>query len=100
MKKNNKNITTFEEHLDSKYGKIGTRRRDDFEVKSKAFIIGELIKENRKKAHLTQEQLARKSGTKKSYISRIENGHSDIQIETLVKIVQSGLGKKLRIEVS
>ena len=87
--------TTFDELLDTKYGKIGTQKRDEFEIKSKAFVVGEMIKEARKEAHLTQEELARKTGTKKSYISRLENGKIDIQISTLFKIFEEGLGKKI-----
>jgi DNA-binding XRE family transcriptional regulator len=71
------NYTTFEEHLEARYGKIGTKKRDEFEIKAKAFMIGEMIKETRKKAKMTQEQLAEKTGTKKSYISRLENGKID-----------------------
>jgi len=94
-----KTITTLEEHLEKRYGKIGTPSRDAFELKSKAFAIGELIKEERRRANLTQEQLAEKAGTKKSYISRIENGRSDIQLTTLFKIIESGLGKKLSLNI-
>ncbi len=85
----------FDELLDIKYGKLGTEKRDDFEVKAKSFVIGEIIKEARKKAHMTQEALAAKTGTKKSYISRLENGKIDIQISTLFKIFEEGLGLKL-----
>ena len=97
MKKNK--ITNFSELLEYKYGKTGTRKRDRFELKSKAFMIAELIKEARREAKLTQEQLARKTGTKKSYISRIENGKSDIQLSTLFKIVEDGLGKKINLTI-
>ena len=90
-----KDAQTFDELLDIKYGKLGTEKRDDFEVKAKAFVVGEMIKEARKEAHLTQEQLASKTGTKKSYISRLENGKIDIQISTLFKIFEEGLGKRL-----
>jgi len=89
------NAKTFDELLDIKYGKLGTEKRDEFEVKAKAFIIGEMIKEARKEAQLTQEQLAARTGTKKSYISRLENGKIDIQISTLFKIIEEGLGKRL-----
>ncbi len=85
----------FDELLDIKYGKLGTEKRDEFEVKSKAFVIGEMIKEARKEAHMTQEALAAKTGTKKSYISRLENGKIDIQISTLFKIFEEGLGRKV-----
>ena len=90
-----KKATTFDELLDIKYGKLGTPERDEFETKSKAFIVGEMIKEARKKAHLTQEALAERTGTKKSYISRLENGKIDIQISTLFKIFEEGLNRKV-----
>ena len=86
---------TFDELLDIKYGKLGTKTRDNFEIKAKSFIIGEMIKEARKEADLTQEDLAKRTGTKKSYISRVENGKIDIQISTLYKIFEEGLGKRL-----
>ncbi len=91
----NKNLKSFDQHLDERYGKTGSMQRTEFEIKAKAFAIGELIKEERLSAHLTQEQLAEKTGTKKSFISRIENGHSDIQLSTLYKLLEVGLGKKI-----
>jgi transcriptional regulator with XRE-family HTH domain len=54
-----------------------------------------MIKEARKEAHLTQEALAERTGTKKSYISRLENGKIDIQISTLFKIFEEGLNRKV-----
>ena len=90
-----KDVTTFDELLDIKYGKLGTKKRDEFEVKAKSFVVGEMIKEARKEVHLTQEALAEKTGTKKSYISRLENGKIDIQISTLFKIFEKGFGKKV-----
>ena len=97
--KKNKPITTFDEHLVSRYGPIGTVSRTDFEVKAKAFAIGEVIKEERRLASMTQEQLAKKTGTKKSFISRIENGHSDIQLSTLYKLIEVGLGRKISLRI-
>ena len=87
--KTNNSITTLSQHLDKEYGKIGTKSRTDFEIKAKAFAIGVIIKEERKLAKLTQEQLAQKIGAKKSFISRIENGHSDIQLSTLYKLIKT-----------
>lgn len=95
MEAKNKNIKTFTEHLDKRYGKTGSETRTSFENKAKSFAIGELIKEERKLANMTQEQLADKIGAKKSFISRIENGHSDIQISTLYRIIEFGLGRKI-----
>ena len=98
--KTTKQITSFDEHLDKRYGKIGSEKRTEFEIKAKAFAIGEVIKEERHLAHLTQEQLAEKTGTKKSFISRIENGHSDIQLSTLYRLLETGLGRKVSISIS
>lgn len=94
-----KNITTFEEHLDSQYGALGTNKRTEFEIKAKAFAIGEIIKEERLLANMTQDQLAEKTGTKKSFISRIENGHSDIQLSTLYKLLELGLGRRVTLTI-
>ncbi|MCL2738939.1 MAG: helix-turn-helix domain-containing protein, partial [Bacteroidales bacterium] len=63
-----RNAKNFDELLDIKYGKIGTNRRDTFEEQAQYYVISEMLKEARKDAKLTQEQLAEKVGTKKSYI--------------------------------
>jgi ribosome-binding protein aMBF1 (putative translation factor) len=98
--KKNKTITTFEEHLEERYGKIGSKTRTDFDIKAKAFAIGEIIKDERKLSKMTQEELAKRTGTQKSFISRIENGHSDIQLSTLYKLIEQGLGKKINLSIS
>jgi ribosome-binding protein aMBF1 (putative translation factor) len=97
--KNDKTITTFEEHLEERYGKIGSKTRTDFDIKAKAFAIGEIIKDERKQSNMTQEELAKRTGTRKSFISRIENGHSDIQLSTLYKLIEQGLGKKINLSI-
>jgi HTH-type transcriptional regulator/antitoxin HipB len=94
-----KNITDFEVLLKEKYGKKGTPQRDKFDADSLAFRLGAMLKEARKQAKITQEQLAKKTGTKKSYISRIERGKSDIQISTYFKLIEKGLGKQLNISI-
>lgn len=98
-KKSKNKIAYWNNHLDKKYGKVGTASRTEFESKAQAFIIGELLKEERNKANLTQEALAEKTGTKKSYISRIENGRADIQLSTLYKLIEQGLNKKLELYI-
>lgn len=96
-KENIKSTTNFDELLDSKYGKIGSQKRDEFEEKAQYFVISEMLKEARKEANMTQEQLAKKVGTKKSYISRLENGKCDIQLSTLYRIFEFGLGKRVNL---
>jgi ribosome-binding protein aMBF1 (putative translation factor) len=97
--KSDKTITTFEEHLEERYGKIGSKTRTNFDIKAKAFAIGEIIKDERKQSNMTQEELAKRTGTRKSFISRIENGHSDIQLSTLYKLIEQGLGKKINLSI-
>jgi DNA-binding XRE family transcriptional regulator len=95
-----KNIITFDEHLDQRYGKIGTKKRTEFDIKAKAFAIGEILRDARKEAQMTQEELAKKTGPRKSFISRIENGHSDIQLSTLYRLVEIGFGKRVSLTIS
>lgn len=97
--KKNKNIKTFDELLKENYGPKGSEKRDKFEADSLAFRLGVMLKEARKEANLTQEELAERTGTKKSYISRIERGLSDIQISTYYKLIEIGLGKHLNISI-
>jgi transcriptional regulator with XRE-family HTH domain len=59
-----------------------------------------MLKETRHAAQLTQEQLAKKVGTKKSYISRIENGKCDIRLSTLYRIFEEGLGKRISLLIA
>jgi len=58
-----------------------------------------MLKEARKESRLTQEELARKTGTKKSFISRIENGHNEIQLSTLYRLVEIGFGKRVNLTI-
>ena len=94
-----KSLTSFEEHLDRKYGKRGTATREKYEHEFEAFKIGVLLQEARKKKHLTQEELAQKVGTTKNYISRIENDASDIRLATLMRIVRDGLGGRIKFSM-
>ena len=93
----NKNLVSWDDHLDHKYGKIGTPSRDKYEQEFEAFKLGVLIQEARKKRSLTQKELALKVGTTKNYISRIENNASDIRLSTLMRIITDGLGGHLKL---
>ena len=95
-----RNAKIFDEILDVQYGKIGTKKRAEFELKAQYFVISEILKEARREAKMTQQQLAEKVGTKKSYISRLENGKCDIQLSTLYRIFEDGLGKKISLLVA
>ncbi|MDP3393054.1 helix-turn-helix domain-containing protein [Sediminibacterium sp.] len=99
MKKANSNLTSFTDHLDAQYGKKGTNKRNKYEEEFEAFKLGVMLQELRKEQGLTQEQLAEKCGTTKTYISRIENDASDIRLSTLMRIIRDGLGGQLRVSV-
>ena len=68
--------------------------------KTERLAVGDLLRKARQEAGLSQVEVATKSGTSRNYISRIENGKSDIQLETLNKIVQLGMGKQVRVEIA
>jgi DNA-binding XRE family transcriptional regulator len=92
-------IHSFSELLDTKYGKQGAKERDVWEQEYEAFKIGVIILEMRKRKKLTQQQLADKCGTTKSYISRIENDASDIRLSTLMRIIRLGLDANLHMYI-
>ena len=97
MDKTKNNITTLDQILDKKYGKKGQPKRENWEQEFESFRLGILLEEARTKLGMTQEELAQKCGTNKSYISRIENNSSDIRLSTLMKIIQQGLGGHLKL---
>jgi DNA-binding XRE family transcriptional regulator len=93
--KDYKDLKTFDELVELEPGKIGTEDRNKYEEGAQMFLISEMLKEARKEAKLTQEQLADKAGTKKSYISKLENAKWNIQLSTLIRIFEQGLGRKI-----
>ena len=88
-------ITDFNTLLDFAHGKIGTETRSKFEEQSQRFIVSEMLKAARKEANMTQEDLAEKVGTKKSYISKLENGKVNVRLSTLIQIFEEGLNRRV-----
>lgn len=97
MKEKKNNIISLEEFKEKHYGKRGTKKRDKLEAGYENFKIGVLIHEARLEKGLTQEELADKVGTTKSYISKIENNIKEVRLSTLKKIVELGLGGHLEL---
>ena len=100
MKTKENNILTLEQFKDEHYGKRGAAKRDALEAGYENFKIGVLIHDARLEKGLTQEELAEKVGTTKSYISKIENNLKEVRISTLQKIVEMGLGGKLQLSIT
>ena len=92
------NCSSLDELLNVEFGNVGTATRDEFDRETEAFCLAQTLKEERKRAGLTQEELADKIGTKKAYISRLENGKADIQLSTLFRIFE-GLGKRVSLTI-
>lgn len=99
MKTKTASTITLEQFLDKHYGKPGTPKRDQLDAGYENFKIGALIQEARLERGLTQEQLAEKVGTTKSYISKIENNMKEVRFSTLKKIVELGLGGQLQVSI-
>ena len=60
---------------------------------------GAIVRRARIKAGLTQDELAHRAGTTRFYISRFENNKSDIELSTFKRIIESGLGKRLELQI-
>ena len=95
----NSNTVTLDQFKDKNYGKPGTEKRDELEAGYENFKIGALIHDARIEKGMTQEELAVKVGTTKSYISKIENNLKEARISTLQKIVEVGFGGHLELSI-
>jgi len=93
------NGMNLEEFKEIHYGKRGTEKRDKLETGYENFKIGALLQEARIDKGLTQQELADKVGTTKSYISKIENNVKEVRFSTLQKIVETGLGGHLELSI-
>lgn len=92
----NNNLHSFDDIMDAQFGKPGTPERENFNREAKAYCIGQIIFEARKKEKITQEALAKQIGINKSYISKIENGLVDPSTTLFLRIL-SALGLRFDI---
>ena len=93
----NPNLTSYSAVLARKHGAVGTPEREEFDNRARTYYMGLVLQEARKEEHITQAELAKRTGTSKSYISRIENGLIDPTISSFMRIVDA-LG--LRFELT
>jgi ribosome-binding protein aMBF1 (putative translation factor) len=99
MKKEHSNLKSWTQIKDDVYGKKGSSRRDELDREIEAFKIGLLIRQARESKNMTQEELGKIISKKRSYISRIENDGSNMNLKTLYDIVEKGLGGKVNIGI-
>lgn len=79
-------LHTVNEMLNEKYGELGTPSREQFNEESLAWFYGNMLRERRKELNLTQKQIADKIGREQSYIARVEQGKTDIQLSSFFRI--------------
>lgn len=86
-------LTNAEDILSREYGKPGSISRDKFHEEAQSWYLGELMRDRRKQLRITQQQLADKIGTARSYIAKVERGETDIQMSSFLKITRAlGIG--------
>lgn len=98
MKNKEMKTTSLEELTDRFIGEKGTPERDVFEYELTIDLLGEAIKNARKERNLTQEQLGKLVGVKKSQISKLENSLTDARLETILKVFRA-LNAKINFNV-
>ncbi len=84
-----KHLPTAEEMFEREYGAKGTVSREEFDAKAQAWYYGEMLKQARKQARITQQQLANLVGKKREYIALLERGETDMQLSTFLQISQA-----------
>jgi ribosome-binding protein aMBF1 (putative translation factor) len=99
MRKEHANIKSWTQIKDDVYGKKGTPRRSELDREVAALKIGVLIRQARESKNMTQEDLAKVISKKRTYISRVENDGSNMNLKTLYDIVEKGLGGKVNIAI-
>ena len=99
MKERKNNLMSLEQFKDKHYGKPGTKKREELEEGQEEFKLGAMLLEARIEKGLTQEELAIKVGTTKSYISKIENNIKEVRFSTLKKIIELGLDGQLELSI-
>jgi len=99
MNRKENSLIPLDQYIEQQYGKRGTSTREKFESGYENFKIGFMLQQARLEKGLTQEELAVKVGTSKSYISKIENNVKEVRISTLQKIIEAGLGGQLELAI-
>ena len=77
--------------IDARFGKEGTPERAEAEEKAYAFYTCAVIEEARKRAKISKAELARRIGSDRAYITRIESGQIEPKVSTFYRIA-SALG--------
>lgn len=96
MQERRNDIGSFDAILNEKYGKEGSPEKEQFNKEAYAYCVGQIILDARKQERMTQTDLAKKVGTDKTYISRIEKGTVEPGVGLFFRIMNA-LGLKVEI---
>lgn len=89
-------LKTGTQHLAEKYGEKDTPSREEFDARAKAWYFAELLRNERKRQKLTQQQLGERIGKKREYISSLEQGQTDMQLSTFL-LIANALGLRFSL---
>ena len=99
MQANNSLLTSVDDVMDAKYGKVGTPEREQFRREAYAYYMGQILQDARKSEKITQQELANRVGVNKSYISKIEKGIIEPGIAIFSRIA-AALGRTVELNPS
>ena len=91
-------LKTGTQHLAEKYGEKGSPSREEFDARAKAWYFAELLRNERKRQKLTQQQLGERIGKKREYVSSLEQGQTDMQLSTFM-LIANALGLRFSLVV-
>lgn len=92
-------IVPAESVLGKEVGPVGSKAREEFDAKARAWYYGEVLRERRRELGMTQKELAESVGCERTYINRIEKGETDMQLSSFLRLADA-LGVNLRLEFS
>lgn len=85
-------LPTVEDMLAERFGEKGSAVRDEFDAKARAWYYAEVLKNARKAAGMTQQELADKIGKKREYVAMLEKGETDMFI-----LISDAVGLKVAL---
>jgi DNA-binding XRE family transcriptional regulator len=91
-------LPKIEDRLEEKYGPVGSLSRKEFQAKAEAWYYAEILRNERKRQKLTQQQLGERIGKKREYISALEKGQTDMQLSTFM-LIANALGLRFSLVV-
>lgn len=96
MRANDMDLIDVSAELEKEFGAPGSKERKEALEHAWEEYNAQILLDARKAARLTQEEVARRTGTSKGYISRVERGLTIPTVATLYRLV-GAMGMKIEI---